>query len=265
MAALPRRTEAAMTRLAYQLYSSRNFGPLGDTLTMLAALGYDEVEGFGAILQDEAALDALSAGLSATGLTMPCGHFDLKRLQDAPDTVIETAWRFDMRCVFAPYLPPGDRPQDTQGWKAFARDLAETGKPITDAGFIFGWHNHDFEFRPLASGALPIEIILEAGDHVMLEFDLAWAQIAGQDPAEWLDRLGSRIAAAHIKDIAPKGEKAGEDGWADVGTGIMDWAGLYAKLKALGVPSLIVEHDNPYDDHRFASASLATLRGFDAA
>jgi hypothetical protein len=31
--------------LSYQLYASRNFPPLGQTLAMLAGLGFDAVEG----------------------------------------------------------------------------------------------------------------------------------------------------------------------------------------------------------------------------
>ena len=46
---------------SYQLYSSRNFPPLGDTLAMLSSAGYTAVEGFGG-LYDEAA--GLAAALS---------------------------------------------------------------------------------------------------------------------------------------------------------------------------------------------------------
>ena len=41
-----------MTDYSYQLYSSRNFGPLPDTLKMVADLGYTQVEGYGALLGD---------------------------------------------------------------------------------------------------------------------------------------------------------------------------------------------------------------------
>ena len=36
----------------------------------------------------------------------------------------------------------------------------------------------------------------------------------------------------HVKDIAPAGEAADEDGWADLGAGTVDWAGLIGALKA---------------------------------
>ena len=34
-----------MTDFSYQLYSSRNFPPLADTLRMVAEVGYTQVEG----------------------------------------------------------------------------------------------------------------------------------------------------------------------------------------------------------------------------
>ncbi|MEO0383646.1 MAG: sugar phosphate isomerase/epimerase [Pseudomonadota bacterium] len=252
-----------MTKLAYQLYSSRNFGPLSDTLTMLAELGYEDVEGYGALMGDAGSVEALTSGLDATGLSMPTAHIGLDQIEQNPNHIIELAKRFAMRAIIVPYLEPDERPGDALGWKAFGKRLALAGQPIIEAGFEFGWHNHDFEFQPMPSGDYPIDFILGAGEHVKLEFDLAWAQIAGHNPEAWLDQLGSRVIAAHIKDIAPKGEKTDEGGWADVGTGIMDWPKLYTQLKALGVPSLVVEHDNPSDDGRFACASLTALRGFE--
>ena len=47
-----------MTALAFQLYSARNF-PLGDTLNLLARLGYGGVEGYGGTLHDSAGLAGL--------------------------------------------------------------------------------------------------------------------------------------------------------------------------------------------------------------
>ena len=41
-----------MTAFSYQLYSSRNFPPLSRTLSMLADLGYEQVEGYGGLFDD---------------------------------------------------------------------------------------------------------------------------------------------------------------------------------------------------------------------
>lgn len=253
-----------MTSFAYQLYSSRNFPPLAQTLTMLADLGYEKVEGYGALMNDEAALHELEAGLASSGLTMPTAHFGLDMVKSDPQGVIGLAKRLGISTVIIPYLKPEERPVEASRWQALAAEVAEAGKPIVDAGLSYGWHNHDFEFFKLASGEFPLDLIMAGGDHMMLEFDLAWAAMAGEDPLVWLEKYGARTVAAHIKDIAPKGENTDEDGWADVGHGRLDWKSLYAAIKAHAVPYLIMEHDNPSDHHRFASRSLEAVRAFDA-
>ena len=39
---------------------------------------------------------------------------------------------------------------DAAGWKAFGERLQKAGAPYKAAGYGFGWHNHDFEFKALA-------------------------------------------------------------------------------------------------------------------
>ena len=45
-----------MPDISYQLYSSRNFGPLSKTLSMLSEAGYQYVEGYGGIFDDHSGL-----------------------------------------------------------------------------------------------------------------------------------------------------------------------------------------------------------------
>ena len=80
-----------MKRLSYQLYSSRNFGPLSATLGKLAALGYENVEGYGALYAQLADLSGLKALLDENGLKMPSGHFGLDMVKSDPDRVISIA------------------------------------------------------------------------------------------------------------------------------------------------------------------------------
>ena len=63
-----------------------------------------------------------------------------------------------------------------------------------------------------------------------------------------------------MKDIAPAGQNADEDGWADVGQGTVDWKALMAALRGIGVKHFVMEHDNPKDDVRFATRSIATAK-----
>jgi sugar phosphate isomerase/epimerase len=130
------------------------------------------------------------------------------------------------------------------------------GEKVRAAGLAFGWHNHDFELVPLADGSVPMQIILENAPGIDWEADIAWIIRGGGDPMDWIARHGSRITAAHVKDIAPAGECTDEDGWADVGHGVVDWRGIKTALVSAGTGLFVMEHDNPSDNTRFATRSI---------
>jgi len=250
-----------MSNFSYQLYSSRNFPPLSDTLAMLSKLGYTQVEGYGGLFAGLNDLSALKADLEANNLTMTTGHFGLDMIEESPERVSQIARALGMKAVFVPAIPGNERDKDAPGWADLGIRLAEAGKPLMDAGIRFGWHNHDFEFVDLGGVDLPLDLILGGAPDLALEFDVAWAVVAGEDPYKWITKYSDRLIAAHIKDLAPQGEATDEDGWADVGHGVMDWRALMAALRATPVEYLVMEHDNPNDHERFARRSLAAAEG----
>ncbi|KKB82756.1 xylose isomerase [Devosia limi DSM 17137] len=246
-----------MTELSFQLYSARNFPPLADFLPKLAALGYKQVEGYGGLYGDAG---GLAAQLKSNGLAMPTGHFGLDQLKDTA-TALKTAETIGMKKIYCPYIGVEDRSTDDSKWVELAETLASLGETYTKAGYGFGWHNHDFEFLPTSSGRLPMDIILETAPDIEWEADVAWIVRGKADPIAWFDRYGSRITAVHVKDIAPAGENANEDGWADVGHGRLDWDNLITKVTSkTKAEYFVAEHDNPSDAERFASRSIATAK-----
>lgn len=247
-----------MASISYQLYSSRNFD-LDDTLAMVSRLGITQLEGYAALYADT---DATHDKLESNGLTMPTGHFDFDLVDADPIRCVEIARSLGIQTVVVPYLAPEQRPTDAEGWEHFGVKLANAGKPIRDAGLGYGWHNHDFEFIALPDGTRPIEYLAEASEEIELELDLAWIHVAGQNPIAWIERFAGRTLAVHVKDRARAGENADEDGWADVGHGIMDWTSITPALQTAGVPLYVIEHDNPSDHERFAQRSFATVKGF---
>lgn len=242
--------------LSFQLYSSRKFPPLDEQLSTLAALGYTNVEPFGGLYDD---VDGLAAGLKAHGLTAVSGHFALDMLENDLDKAVGIARKLGIRLMVCPYLLPDLRPADTAGWKALGERLAKVAAALKQRGFDFAWHNHDFEFVALPDGSLPIQHVL-ADPSVLLELDIAWVVRAGVDPKPWVQGYAGRIASVHVKDIAPAGEKTDEDGWADVGTGVVPWKDLWPEAVKAGTRLMIAEHDNPSDFRRFAEVSAATMK-----
>ncbi len=249
-----------MTDFSYQLYSSRKFGPLDKTLKMVADAGFTQVEGYGALYADDAAMKPLEKGLKDTGLTMPTGHFGFDMVKNEPKRVLAIAKALGVEGVIVPFIMPNDRPKDAKGWEAYGKALAAAGAPVRDAGLFFGYHNHDFEYVAVDGGHLPIDLILGADPSLTLEFDVAWCVRGGKDPMGTIAKYGSRVRAAHIKDIAPVGKNADEDGWSDVGDGTVPWPALMAALRKAGTQYFVIEHDNPSDDGRFATRSIAAVR-----
>lgn len=244
--------------LSFQLYSARKFPPLAEQLTALAALGYTNVEPFGPIYDDIA---GFKAARDAAGLASVSGHFALDLLEGDLDKACRIAEQLGMEVVVCPYLMPDARPGDAAGWQGLGRRLAAVAAGLKARGFRFAWHNHDFEFVALSDGSLPIQHLL-ADPSVELELDVAWVVRAGADPLAWLEGYASRLALVHVKDIAPAGSNLDEDGWADVGAGVVPWAAIWPKAVAAGPVAMVVEHDNPSDWHRFASASAAAIKGY---
>lgn len=246
-----------MTKFSYQLYSSRNFPPLRDTLTMLAAAGYAHVEGFGGLFSGDA-LGELRSAMDETGVTMPTAHVGFDHVTSDPNAVIEIAKSLDIGTILIPAI--NDREKTAEGWAQFGRDLAEAGKPLVDAGLNFGWHNHAFEFADIGVAETPLELIMAGSDDLVLELDLAWVQVGGRDPVAEVEAWADRLIAVHVKDIAATGECADEDGWADVGHGVMDWATIVPAVNASSAKVLVMEHDNPKDHARFAQRSIEAAK-----
>jgi sugar phosphate isomerase/epimerase len=244
----------------FQLYSARNFQPWDAILKLVADAGYAGVEGFGGVYDDP---PSFRRKMDANGLTMPVGHFGVDMLEKDFAKAADTANTLGVTNIVCPFLMPDQRPKDASGWRAFGGRLAKAGEAAKKAGFEFGWHNHHFEFERLPDGSVPMTAILEAAPEIGWEIDIAWVVRGNADPLEWVDRFGKRITAVHDMDIAPKGENADEDGWADVGHGTIDWKKIMKALREKTPAKVfIMEHDKPSDVGRFARRSIEAANGF---
>jgi len=240
--------------LSIQLWTTRGADPLGVQLDALAAIGYTDVQPFHDQYDD---VPALKGELDRCGLTCVSGHFQIDMFTGDARPVIDAAKALDMQLVVAPWLDPEHRPLDAAGWRVVHARLQAIRSVIEDAGLAFAWHNHDFEFQPLPDGSFGIEYLL--GDDIDFAADLAWIAMAGQDPAVWLRRYADRIPAIHVKDVAAPGTALDEMGFTDIGTGVMDWNGLWHLADEIGVPLRVAEHDLPADWRRFARTSAQAL------
>ncbi len=167
-----------------------------------------------------------------------------------------------------PYLNADVRPTDAAGWAALGTKLKGISEQLKAEGLTLAYHNHNDELERFGD-KYALEILLDAaGPDVKSELDLAWVTRAGADPVEVLKRLHGRIYAVHAKDNIEGLVGTGMDGYntlpesgfADVGSGVMDWEAIIPAVYASGAELYLIEHDNPNDAAQTIANSMKFLK-----
>jgi sugar phosphate isomerase/epimerase len=244
--------------LSIQLYTLRSLNDLDRILDTVAAAGYRHVETVGSHLDDAA---ATRAKLDARGLRASSSHVGLAALRERPDAVAEAAQTLGFEQLFMPAVPPEQRGMAADGWRALGRELGQLATRLEAHGVQLGYHNHDWELAPKAGDKTALDLIFEAagGSPLTWQADVAWLVRGGAEPKAWLQRYRDRLVSAHVKDVAPAGQNEDQDGWADVGTGVLDWQELWRVCRDAGARWMVVEHDKPNDPVHTARASFDYL------
>lgn len=245
--------------VSVQLYSLRLLDDLDRALDIVADAGYRNVETIGGHLQDA---KNVRAKLDARGLVAGSSHVNLPALRADLDGVVAACQTLGFTDLYMPAVPPDQRDMDAAGWRAVGKELADLAERLAKQGISFGYHNHHWEMKPKEGEKTALELLFEAAGSSPLawQVDVAWLVRGNADPETWIQRYRDRVTAAHVKDIAPAGENLDQDGWADVGHGVLDWTRLWRVCRDAGARWMVVEHDKPSDPETTVRRSLATIR-----
>lgn len=245
--------------ISIQLYTLRNLGDVDLILDTVAAAGYKNVEGIGSHLDDAA---VVAPKVAARGMKMTSSHVGLVALRERPDAVIAACHTFGFTDLYMPAVPPDMRQMDAAGWRAVGRELGALTDRFAKSGIKLGYHNHNWEMDKKDGDLTALDLLFAAaeGSGLSWEADVAWLVRGGADPKAVMSKYKHLVTAAHVKDIAPAGQCLDEDGWADVGHGVLDWKDLWAFCRGLGARWMVLEHDKPSDAPRFARRSADYLR-----
>jgi sugar phosphate isomerase/epimerase len=259
-----------------QLYTVRDAmkTDFSGTIAKVAAVGYKEVEFAGYF--DHPAKD-IRALLDKNGLTSPSCHVDYTVVEKKWPEALEAANIIGHKYIICPWIDEKQR-SEPGGWKRAADLFNRAGEASQKAGIQFGYHNHSFEFEPVASlgGKLPYDFLLAETDPklVTMEMDLCWISVAGKDPLAYFDKYPGRFPLVHVKDFVrdPNSTSSfsGATGpsvkfigrLADVGSGSIDWKRIFAQSSKAGIQHYFVEHDEPkssFDSIRASYQYLSTL------
>lgn len=235
-----------------QLYTVRDrmAVDLPGTLHRLAEIGYREVEFAGYFGHSPAEIATL---LGNTGLVSPSTHTMLPPIRDTPEQLIESALAVGHDYVVLAWLPPEER-ISIDDYRRHAELMNQFAEQCQAAGLKFAYHNHDFEFESM-DNVLPMDLLLAETDPqlVQMELDLYWIIKAGADPFAYFETHPGRFPLCHVKDMA-------EDGtMADVGSGRIDFAAVFAASELAGFRHYFVEHDDPPDSLASAANSFSAI------
>jgi sugar phosphate isomerase/epimerase len=257
-----------LDRIGVQLYTVRDMmkTDFEGTLTKIAAIGYSEVEFAGYF--DHQPKDILVI-LDRLHLSSPSEHVAYEVVQNRWTETLEAAHVVGHNFIVCPSIPDAER-KKASGYKKAAELFNRAGEASKKVGIQLAYHNHSYEFEPLADGGgkYGYDILLNETDPklVKMELDLCWITVAGQDPLTYFNRYPGRFPLVHVKDWTkgPDGKMGEKDGeMADVGSGAIDWKRLFAESKQAGIQHYFVENDkpaSPIEDLRKSYTYLRDLR-----
>ena len=249
--------------VAVQLYSVRDemekdfYG----TIKTMKEIGYDGVEFAGLFGKNP---DEIKAFCEEIGIVPISAHVPYYDMLENPEAVLADYVKIGCKYVVVPYLTEECRP-GTEGFAATVAGIRKIGEAAKTMGIQLLYHNHDFEFVKI-DGEYALDVLYSTvpADLLKTEIDTCWVNVAGVNPAEYLEKYEGRAPVVHLKDFkkveGKQGklyeligieDEAGEDEDEDafsfmpVGHGMQDMPEILSACEKAGAEWVVVEQDNP--------------------
>ena len=139
-----------------------------------------------------------------------------------------------------------DPTSNAMGMKGTTEELVSImntlGEKCHNAGLKLLYHNHDFEFKPLADGTVIEDLLLEKcnPEWVNFQMDLYWVTKANANALTYFEKYPGRFKAWHVKDMDKEGK------FTPVGTGTIDFKSILAQKEKSGMEFYLVEQDQTF-------------------
>ena len=221
--------------LALQLHSLRDeiAGDPEAIIRRVPSLGFDGVETAGTYGWSA---DRWRGVLAETKLQVVGAHIGLEQLESEWKTQTEFQRAIGNRRLIVPSLPKDF--QTIEGYSEAARRLGSLGRRAKSEGLALFYHNHAYEFSPVADGRCGMDILLAETDPgaLNLEVDTYWIERGGVSSRDFILRNAERIGMIHAKEFCRDGRDV------PVGQGDVDWKTIVPLARNRGWP-IVVEYE----------------------
>jgi sugar phosphate isomerase/epimerase len=228
---------------------------LEGTLRKVYAAGFREIEFAGYYGKTPAEIGKLMRDIGFTLVSTHAGAGDIAK---SGDKIIADAKALNLKYVVC--SSPGVSPEkeklsweermkavDLSDWKWNAELFNKFGKQVSEAGMVFGYHNHDAEFKKFG-GQSAFDYLFANTDpnHVKIQLDVGWVTVAQEDPIAILNKYKGRVVSLHVKDVAKRGADGKSPNSVALGEGVTDWKKVLGTAHANGVKHYFYEQEEPH-------------------
>lgn len=233
-----------MIKVGIQSFTIRDYcktiEDIDKTLAELASWGVKDIQisGIGKVDWNE-----LAETVKKYDMTVCVTHTPFERMMKETDAVIDEHINLGCDCLGIGAMP-GEYERTEEGIDKFIADLIPVAKRMRERGVHLAYHNHDFDLKLYGDKSILDRMLELDSDLLWFVPDVAWLQIAGENPAEYLKKMQGRVKVLHFKDYNPV--EGQEHPWAftELGKGVVDLPACYETAKEMGIPYIMFEQDN---------------------
>ena len=254
-----------MAQIGLQMYTMRKRmktrEECDETLRRLAEIGFRSIQVTKpAFYTDDEFVGLLdSLGMKADSVFAPTG-----KIVEQAAAAGAQARRFGCDVLRTNSIPEELR-GSADGYRKYAELLNAEGRACADVGLRLIYHFHAFEWITFGD-VRGIDILLNDTDpkYVFFQPDVFWLTSAGTEPSVALKMFAGRAWSIHVKDYAIVPLEGVIESvprrFASVGEGNLNWPGICATAKEIGIERFVIEQDETYGDEFEAVAKSFKAR-----
>lgn len=244
-------------KFGIQLYTLRDYcktiEDIESTLKELYDYGVRDIQisGIGKVDWDE-----LAKLVKKYEMNVCVTHTSFERMIKETDAVIDEHLALGCDCLGIGAMP-GEYERTEEGVDRFMSDLIPVAERMRERGVHLAYHNHDFDLKIYGDKSILDRMLKLDADLLWFIPDVAWIQIAGENPAEYLKKMQDRVKVLHFKDYNPvEGE---EHPWAftELGNGVVDLKACCRTAEEMGIPYVMFEQDNNWTVNAMESSKVS--------